>query len=196
MSRRRRPRQAKPQDTFVLIVILGVLALLAIIPTFNPTNVYIGIIIAFVAAVIVTGIYYFLVYRKQRAQWRALLALEREQIDLLSGTQFEELVARVLHEQGYSIRTTRITGDYGVDLIATKDGIKTAVQCKRYSKPIDQKAVREAVAGMAHYKCQRSMVVTNSTFTASAIILARSNGCTLVDREELGRWLAESRNLI
>lgn len=166
MPRRRRPRQAKPQDTFVLIVILGVLALLAIIPTFNPTNDYIGITIAFVAAVIVIGIYYFLVYRKQLARRRVLLALEREQIDLLSGTQFEELVAAVLRRRGYSIRTTRITGDYGVDLIATKDGVKTAVQCKRYSKPVSLSAIQQAHTGMTHYACQRSMVVTNSIFTS------------------------------
>jgi restriction system protein len=49
--------------------------------------------------------------------------------------------------------------------------------------------VQEAVAAKAIYKCNKAMVITNSHFTAGAVVLAAANDCTLVDREELGKWI-------
>jgi hypothetical protein len=42
---------------------------------------------------------------------------------------------------------------------------------------------------MAHYKCNAAMVVTTHWFTEGARQLAQSNGCLLVDRDELARWI-------
>ena len=84
-----------------------------------------------------------------------------------------------------------------MDVIATKDGVKTAVQVKRYSSKLDQKPVREAIAGKSvrKYGCTEAMVVTNSTFTKAARFLASEGGCTLVDREVLGEWITEFQGL-
>jgi HJR/Mrr/RecB family endonuclease len=137
-----------------------------------------------------SGFYLWLVY-KQRARWKVLRALQIAQIDTMNGEEFEEYVAELLRFRGYRTRMTPRSGDYGVDIVASKAGIKTAVQVKRYSKKLDQRPIREAVTGMAvrQYGCTKAMVITNSTFTKAATFLAAESGCELVDREKLGEWI-------
>ncbi|MFQ9933679.1 MAG: restriction endonuclease [Lachnospiraceae bacterium] len=110
-----------------------------------------------------------------------------EQIDKMTGREFEEFVAAVLEGCGYEIdEITAASGDYGADIIAVADGERIAVQCKRYGKPVGVKAVQEVISAMKHYSCQRAAVITNSTFTNQAYTLAEDNEVvTLWDRESL-----------
>ena len=55
-------------------------------------------------------------------------------IDRMAGAEFEEFVAAQLRVAGYSVTPTASTGDYGVDLIAKKDGARMAVQCKKIGR--------------------------------------------------------------
>ena len=104
------------------------------------------------------------------------------EIDNMTGTQFEEFVAAVLEGNGYEIQQmTSTTGDFGADVIAFKNGENIAVQCKRYAKPVGVKAVQEAIAAMKHYDCDSCLVVTNSRFTKQAMELAGDN-------EVVGLW--------
>ena len=105
-----------------------------------------------------------------------------EQVDAMTGAQFEQFVAAVLEGNGYEIRQfTKATGDYGADIIAYRNEELFAIQCKRYAKPVGVKAVQEAIAAMKHYQCDRCLVVTNSRFTKQAMILANDN-------EVVGLW--------
>lgn len=70
-----------------------------------------------------------------------------------------------------------------------KFGEKTIVQAKCYQGNVTNKAVQEVVAAITHYKASKGMVVTNSSFTQSAIELALSNNVELVDRHKLSDWL-------
>lgn len=100
----------------------------------------------------------------------------------MDGHQYEYVVADFLKAKGYhGVKVTKGSGDFGVDVIATKHGAKYAVQCKLYSSPVGVSAVQEVVAGKAYYGCTEAMVVTNSTFTAAAEKLAKSNGVILID---------------
>lgn len=152
-------------------------------------------IFSLIAIVLGGGFYAWLMY-KQRLRRKALRALQISHIDTMTGEEFEEYVAELLRFQGYKTRMTPRSGDYGVDIVAIKDGIKTAVQIKRYTKKLDQKPIREAVTGMAvrQYGCTKAMVVTNSTFTKAAIFLAAESKCELVDREKLGEWVLAFQN--
>lgn len=47
------------------------------------------------------------------------------------------------------------------------------------------KGVQEAVAAKGYYGCQAAMVVTNSTFTEQAKVLAQANDVMLWDRTQL-----------
>ncbi len=100
---------------------------------------------------------------------------------ITDGHEYEYFVAEYLRRTGYSqVTVTRGSNDYGIDVLATKDGIRYAVQCKYYSSPVNLKAVQEAVAGAPYYGCSVAMVVTNNTFTKSAVTLANANGVILL----------------
>lgn len=109
-------------------------------------------------------------------------------IDRMSGTEFEEFVAAQLRVAGFSVTPTASTGDYGVDLIARKDGARMAVQCKRLGKAVGVAAVQQVVAGALHHGCNRTVVVTNQTFTKAARQLAGTHRCRLVGRSQLQSW--------
>jgi len=103
-------------------------------------------------------------------------------IDLMSGKQFEEFITYLFNNLGYKATQTKLSGDQGIDVIAFKGQTKIAIQAKCYHKPVGNHAIMEAVAGARHYKADKVLVVTNNTFTKSAIELAESNGVILWDR--------------
>ena len=99
-----------------------------------------------------------------------------------SGEEYEVAVSEWLRTQGYyDVHLTVTTGDYGVDITARNGYIKYAIQCKYYSDSVGVSAVQQVIAGMAHYQCNRGMVITNSYFTKNAIELARENGVVLLE---------------
>jgi restriction system protein len=115
-------------------------------------------------------------------------------IDSMTGIEFEQYLERILIDQGYSVQTTDVSGDLGVDLIATGKGDKIAIQVKRYSTKVSRRAISDAVAGMYHYGCNKAMVVTNNYFSPGAIELAESTECILIDRDTLAQWVNEFQN--
>ncbi len=107
-------------------------------------------------------------------------------LDDMSGIEFEVCVAELLKKIGYrDVTTTKATGDYGVDIIAHKDGHKYVIQCKRYSISLGVKPVQEVYSGQQYYKADRAVVVTNAHFTQNAKELAQRTGVELWDREKL-----------
>jgi restriction system protein len=65
------------------------------------------------------------------------------------------------------------------------EDIRVCIQCKRYSKPVGNKAVQEIVAGMTHWNGTHAVVVSNAGFTKAAQKLAESTGVFLVNDMEL-----------
>jgi len=109
-------------------------------------------------------------------------------IDQMSGVEFEEFVSAQLRTRGWNVTHTASTGDYGVDLIAKKDGTCMAVQCKRLAKAVGVAAVQQVVSGALHHGCNQAVVVTNQGFTKAARQLADTHRCRLVAREQLQIW--------
>lgn len=122
-------------------------------------------------------------------QLRRFRALKLDDVDTMPGHEFEHYVARLLQHQGFKTTVTKGSGDFGVDVIAHKDEVGYAVQCKRSSDNIPRTAVSDAVAGKHHYQCMQAIVVTNQYFTVGARELAKSTGCILVDRDRLATWV-------
>ncbi|MCV7072665.1 restriction endonuclease, partial [Mycobacterium rufum] len=115
--------------------------------------------------------------------------------DQMSGTEFEDHVARIARSAGVPVIMTPLSGDWGVDLIVGHRPHRLAVQCKRQSRPVGTSAVQEVVAGAPMQDCTRTMVVTNHGFTPAARKLAELHGCTLVDGAELPRLRSTIRRL-
>jgi restriction system protein len=117
-------------------------------------------------------------------QWRITRSGLR-QMDRMTGLEFERYLEWLFRRLGYKVQRTRYQGDYGADLVASKDGVKTAIQAKRSKRRIGIKAVQQAFASTGLYDCQRSMVVTNAFFTQQAIDLAKADRVELWDRNRL-----------
>lgn len=112
-----------------------------------------------------------------------------DEVNKLSGVDFEKHVAQFLKGKGYEIETTPTTGDQGADLIATKNGKRISIQTKRYEGTVGNKAVQEAMAGKVYYKCDESWVITNSSFTPSAKELAKRGSVKLLDGTDLEKQI-------
>lgn len=123
---------------------------------------------------------------KQRALARSGIA----EIDVMDGLAFEERLGVLFRSLGYTVEQTRERGDYGADLVVTKAGVRTVVQAKRLTKTVGIKAVQEAHASAAMYRCAHSMVVTNRYYSRPARELARVNDVRLWDRDDLVSALA------
>ena len=107
-------------------------------------------------------------------------------IDLMEGHDFEYYCAELLKKRGFQeVEVTKGSGDYGIDILAEKEGVTYAIQCKRYLEPVGIDAVQQVYAGRAFYECHVAVVLTNQTFTNAAITLADKLGVVLWDREIL-----------
>lgn len=110
-------------------------------------------------------------------------------VDTMDGLEFEAYVADLLRRHGYRNVSLTERFDFGVDIIAERDGERWGVQTKRYTGHVGEYAVKQVVTGLKLYRCSRAMVITNSTYTSRAKTLGKSNGCVLVDRVELARLI-------
>jgi restriction system protein len=108
-----------------------------------------------------------------------------ESVGEMSGVDYEKHCADLLEAAGWSVSDTAVTGDQGVDLIATKNNARVCIQCKRYSSPVGNKAVQEVTAGMTHWNGTHAVVVSNAEFTRAAKRLAESTGVVLIAETEL-----------
>ncbi len=113
-------------------------------------------------------------------------------MDLMEGHEFEFFCAELLKKQGFlEVEVTRGSRDYGVDILASKDGVTYAIQCKCYTTPIGVKAIQEAYAGRDYYDCMVGAVMTNQYFTTPAVEVAKKLKILLWDRGYLDSVIEE-----
>ncbi len=138
---------------------------------------------------IVIGVIIFIsmvctIYRKLHRKYTL------KQLDKMDGHQFEYACADILKANGYKhVEVTRSSGDFGVDVIAEKDKVRYAIQCKRYNHKLDNTPIQEVVGGLAYYQCDKGAVMTNQYFTEPAKQLAQVNDIELLDRDTLSHMV-------
>ena len=109
-------------------------------------------------------------------------------IDAMSGLEFERYVAGLLRAQGFTKIKLTDKYDFGIDIIANKEGVRWGIQVKRYSGLVKVSTIRQVVSALKKYDCDKAMVVTNSYFSRVAKELAQCNECILIDRKTLVKW--------
>ena len=115
--------------------------------------------------------------------------------NITNGYDFENFVANIYKLLGYNIECiTSKSGDQGADIIIEKNNIKYAIQVKYYNNPVGNKAIQEVVASKKFYNTDKTMVVTNSTFTPQAIVLANANDVLLIDGNKLDELINQIKN--
>lgn len=113
-------------------------------------------------------------------------------MDEMEGHDFEYFCADLLEKSGFlEVEVTKGSGDYGADILAEKDGVTYAIQCKCYHSPIGVKAVQEAYAGRDYYDRMVGAVLTNQYFTTPAVEAAKKLKILLWDRGYLERMMEE-----
>lgn len=131
-----------------------------------------------------------------RRQQRGLspIEYELEQVDSMDGHAFEHWCARLLEENKFTdVTVTPGSGDQGVDVLAVKDGIHYAFQCKCYSSDLGNTPIQQVYAGKEMYGCQVGVVMTNRYFTAGAKQLAERTKVLLWDRDKLIEMLGQAQ---
>lgn len=103
--------------------------------------------------------------------------------------EYEKYIADCLSDLGFSAKSTKASGDQGADVLAEKDGVSFAIQCKKYSHDVGNKAVQEANAGRDFYKCDYGVVVSNANFTKFAKQAAHACGIILLNDKQLSKLL-------
>lgn len=97
--------------------------------------------------------------------------------------EFEIMVAKYFKMQGYDTKLTPYSGDWGIDVIATKGKEKVAVQAKMYgdsARKVSRLAMMQLYGAMAYQDCTRAVMVTNGECMEDALIVAEKLGIEVV----------------
>ena len=139
------------------------------------------LIAATMVFVLIVGIIYFIFSRKKHYEW-----------DDMEGHEFEYFCADLLKRRGFKdVVVTKGSGDFGIDILAERDGISYGIQCKNYHAPIGVKAVQEVYAGRDYYDCMVGVVMSNQYFTGPAVEAAKKLKIVLWDRGYIEEMLEE-----
>ena len=109
----------------------------------------------------------------------------KSNINYKKGLKFENFCFQKLRSQGWKVKQTPVSGDQGVDLIASIDDLRLCIQCKDHKKPIGNKAVQEVYAGMKYWLGTHAILISRSGFTKSAQKLALSSKVLLISEFEI-----------
>lgn len=106
--------------------------------------------------------------------------------DTMDGHEFEYFCADLLRKNSFiNVEVTQGSGDHGIDILAEKDDITYAIQCKCYSSNIGNAAVQQAHTGKSLYQRDIAVVMTNRYFTNQAKDEATKLSVKLWDRDKL-----------
>jgi restriction endonuclease Mrr len=117
--------------------------------------------------------------------------IEYRDIDALTGQEFESLIKALLVEMGFQAELTEVTGDGGIDIIATLDrpfvGGRYILQCKRYAENnlVGAPAIRDFYGAVTADRAIKGIFITTSDFTAQAKEFAEQTRIELVNRAKL-----------
>ena len=120
-----------------------------------------------------------------------VIANNTTQLCNLTPEAFEELIARLLSNDGWHVELTARTRDDNIDVIAIRRDFdlpaSMIVQCKRYkeSRKIGIDIVRSVMYTIDKYRTNFGMIATTSTFTSGAILEGR----------QMNPWRMEFRDL-
>ena len=115
-----------------------------------------------------------------------------DELDEMEGLDFEYYCAELLRNRGFiEVEVTKSSGDYGIDILAEKEGVTYAIQCKRYNGPVGVRAVQEAYAGRDFDDRMVGCVLTNQYFTQPAVDAAQKLKILLWDRDYLEEMIEE-----
>lgn len=119
-------------------------------------------------------------------------------LELVSGYEFEHILAEILSRVDGEAQVTKASGDQGVDVVWFRESETVGIQAKAYDKtnPVGNSAVQEIYTGAtvrdSEYEIDTAAVVTTSRYTNSAREAAANSDVTLYGRKQLEEWLDDA----
>lgn len=114
-------------------------------------------------------------------------------VNSLSGIEFENLCKNLIENMGFSVETTKASGDGGIDLIAYNHepilSGKYIIQCKRYSGSVGEPIIRDLYGVITSERANKGILMTTGYFTKSAIAFAEDKPIELIDGGQLDALL-------
>ncbi|MBQ3514827.1 MAG: restriction endonuclease [Lachnospiraceae bacterium] len=114
-----------------------------------------------------------------------LSALAAENINNLSGIEFERVCQQLVENMGFDTETTKASGDGGIDLIAYNHqpllSGKYIIQCKRYAGSVGEPIIRDLYGVITSERANKGILMTTGHFTKSAIAFAEGKPIELID---------------
>ena len=106
----------------------------------------------------------------------------------LRGIRFERALAALFRNLGYQVRFTPVSGYQGIDLILTKDGKTTIVQCKGQKGPASPAVVRELFGSLHAFEgANHAILACTGGFTQGVKDFARGKRITLISAIEMAK---------
>jgi HJR/Mrr/RecB family endonuclease len=170
-----------------------------------PTNKFLLLAgTGFVLTIAIGAMFAFVIYRRRERDkiWRLAMAgwqnSSRRQeshpghsAKHLSDLELEKLAEQVYKKMGYQVQHVGQTGDHGIDVLLTNpNNQKEIVQCKQWSKPVGEAALRDLYGAMMHDQAVRGWVWAPRGFSGPAKAWARGKPIVLVDDAEIDRLIA------
>jgi HJR/Mrr/RecB family endonuclease len=119
-------------------------------------------------------------------------------LELVSGYEFEHILAEILSRVDGEAQVTKASGDQGVDIVWFRESETVGIQAKAYDKknPVGNSAVQEIYTGAtvrnSEYEIDTAAVVTTSRYTNSAREAAANSDVSLFGRKQLEKWLDDA----
>ena len=127
----------------------------------------------------------------ERVRQAAERAERRKRLDYwlsLRGVRFERELADLYRQQDYQVRFTPKSGDQGIDLILTKDGKTTIVQCKGQKGPASPAVVRELYGSLYAFEgASDATLACTGGFTQGVRDFASGKPITLISAIEMAK---------
>lgn len=106
-------------------------------------------------------------------------------VEKMDGVSFEKFIGLMFSLRGYKVEFTPRTGDEGVDLIATRDKEKIAIQCKQWKNSVGPQAVQQIFTGKNLSKCTKGILITTASLSPQAERMANKLGITYWDKDSI-----------
>lgn len=129
---------------------------------------------------------------------RAPRYMDLADLELVSGHEFEHILAEILARIEGSTEVTQSSGDQGVDVVWFREAETVGIQAKAYDpdNPVGNSAVQEIYTGIevlqSDYAIDTPAVVTTSRYTDATREAATNSDVELYDRSDLSDWLARA----
>lgn len=197
MKRRKREGRSAEEQVAAITIFVAIVLIAAVLRLFQkstPTDL-VGMLInglgqLWLPALVATPILALWWRHAVRAHMsRERIANTQAQLGALSPEEFEEWSGKRLSDLGYVVRRTGGQGDHGVDLIASKAGHHTVVQCKRYAgkRAVGEPDIRDLYGVMHHHAAPEAILITAGWFTPQAREWAKGKPIQLWDVDHLSR---------